>query len=461
MTEAPRRTLTLFDAGAIVVGIIIGAGIFKTPALVAANSANEIMLLAAWLLGGVISLVGALTYAELATAYPNAGGDYHFLRRAFGANVSFLFAWARISVIQTGSIALLAFVFGDYLATLFYLGPYSSPLFAAAIVVALTALNASGLRQGTRVQNLLTYVEVLGLVFIALVGLAWATPPAPPAPDTTAAPAFGLAMVMVLLTYGGWNEAAYVSSEIRGFPRNVVRALLVSIGLVTLLYLLVNLAYLHGLGLAGMARSETVATDLLRGALGDTGARVVAALVVVSALTSINATMITGARMTYALGQDYTLFDRLGRWNVRAATPVNALVAQGLVALALVGLGAATRQGFGTIVEYTAPVFWLFFFLTGVSLFLLRRREPATLRPFRVPLYPLTPALFCATCLYMLVSSLAYTGVGAVVGVVVLAAGIPLLILARGSNSKRSYYHEARTSSFVGHPVRGRLDKHG
>lgn len=460
----PQRTLSIVDAAAIIVGIIIGAGIFKTPALVAANSGSEAVMLGAWLLGGVISLIGALCYAELATAYPHAGGDYHFLRRAFGRNLSFLFAWARISVIQTGSIALLAFVFGDYLATLFNIGAHSAPVYATLIIIVLTALNASGLRQGSRAQNVLTQVEVLGLVFIGIVGLALAAPAetavaAQPA-SSAAAPAFGLAMVMVLLTYGGWNEAAYVSSEIRGFPRNVVYALCASIGLVTLLYLLVNAAYLHGLGLERMARSETIATDLMRNALGDAGAIVVSALVAVAALTSINATMITGARMTYAFGQDYAALGFMGRWNARASTPVNALVVQALVALALVGLGTLTRQGFSTVVEYTAPVFWLFFFLTGVSLFVLRIKDPAAARPFRVPLYPLTPMLFCATCLYMLASSLAYTGVGAAVGVAVLAAGIPVLIWAHNSNGKRSHYNE-QTSNLVGDPVHGGSDKRG
>lgn len=467
MTGAPQphRTLRILDATAIVVGIVIGAGIFKTPSLVAANTPNEWMLLGAWLLGGVVSLIGALCYAELATAYPHAGGDYHFLRRAFGANVSFLFAWARISVIQTGSIALLAFVFGDYLATVFSVGPYSTPLYAALVVIVLTALNASGLKHGSRAQNVLTHIEVLGLVFIAIAGLAWAAPTSDAVPAAAPAvsmePAFGMAMVMVLLTYGGWNEAAYVSSEIRGFPRNVVYALCASIGLVTLLYVLVNIAYLHGLGLAGMAQSDTIAADLMRNALGDTGALWVGALVAVAALTSINATMITGARMTYAFGQDYAVLGFMGRWNARASTPVNALIVQALVALALVGLGTLTRQGFSTVVEYTAPVFWLFFFLAGLSLFWLRAKDPRTPRPFRVPFYPLTPLLFCATCLYMLASSLAYTGIGALVGVAVLVLGIPLLIGARNSNSKRSYYNDAQTPSLVGHPLRGGIDKRG
>ncbi|HEY9285776.1 MAG TPA: amino acid permease, partial [Pyrinomonadaceae bacterium] len=247
----------------------------------------------------------------------------------------------------------------------------------------------------------------------------------------------GLALVFVLLTYGGWNEAAYVSAEVGGSPRNVARALLVSIAIITGLYLLVNWAYLRGLGLAGVAGSDAVAADLMRRAAGERGAQFVSLLVAVSALTSANATIITGARTNYALGRDFRLFRFLGRWREGANTPANALVVQGLIALALVLLaGTLGRDGFDLMVRYTTPVFWLFFFLTGVSLIVLRFREPDVPRPFRVPLYPVTPLLFCASCLYMLQSSLAYSASiccngAALAGVAVLLAGVPVLLLAR------------------------------
>ncbi|MDQ3196528.1 MAG: amino acid permease, partial [Pseudomonadota bacterium] len=439
--SAPKPTLRIIDAIGIVVGIVVGAGIFKTPSLVAANSSSELLFIAVWVAGGLISLIGALCYAELATAYPNSGGDYHFLTRAFGHNVSFLFVWARMTVIQTGSIALLAFVFGDYAAQLYSFGAYSAPIYAALIIIILTGLNITGLPRGTRTQNILTTLEVLGLLLIVVVGLAWASPADTAAPAASAAsygsamaPALGMAMVFVLLTYGGWNEAAYVSAEIKNPARNIVRTLIWSIGVVTALYVLVNLAFMNGLGLAAMAASEAVGADLMRAVLGERGAQWLSLLVAIAALTSINATTITGARTAYAVGRDYSLFRFMGHWNERAATPVNALLAQGAVALLLVALGTATREGFSTIVDYTAPVFWLFFLLTGISLFVLRRKEPGIARPFRVPLYPLTPLLFCATSLYMLASSLAYTGIGALVGVTVLLAGVPVLLLARRTN---------------------------
>jgi APA family basic amino acid/polyamine antiporter len=434
----PVRTLSLRDAVAITVGIVVGAGIFRTPSLVAANADSESTVLLVWLAGGAVSLVGALCYAELATAYPHAGGDYHYITRAYGKPLAFLFAWSRITVIQTGSVALLAFVCGDYASQLLRLGPHSASLYAALVVVALTALNILGVRQGARTQNWLTAVEVLSLILVIVAGLTLATSnvPAvatPPALQGGGAQggALGLALVFVLLTYGGWNEAAYVSAEVSGPRRNVARALLVSVGVITGLYMLANWAYLRGLGLAGVAGSEAVAADLMRRAAGERGAQFVSLLVAVSALTSANATVITGARASYAVGRDFRLFGLLGRWHGHANTPTNALLVQGGIALALVAAGTLARGGFATMVEYTAPVFWFFFLLTGLSLVVLRVREPGVARPFRVPLYPLTPLLFCAACAYMLQSSIAYTGAGALAGVAVLLAGVPVLLLAR------------------------------
>ena len=431
----PVPTLSLKDAVAITIGIVVGAGIFRTPSLVAANAGSESSVMLIWLAGGAVTLIGALCYAELATSYPHPGGDYHYLTRAYGKPLAFLYAWSRITVVQTGAVALLAFVFGDYASQILSLGEHSTSIYAALVVIALTVLNVIGVRQGSRTQNWLTTFEVLSLVLVIIAGLAiTAAPDAPsaqPAPTQNSAAALGMALVFVLLTYGGWNEAVYVSAEVKEPRKNIARALLLSIGVITGLYLLVNWAYLRGLGLQGLAGSEAAAADLMRRAVGDGGARFVSLLVAVSALTSANATVITGARTNYALGRDFRMFDFLGRWHERANTPTNALVVQGVIALVLVFAGTLAREGFVTMVEYTAPVFWLFFFLVGLSLIILRVREPNVERSFRVPLYPITPLLFCAACLYMLQSSLAYTGAGALAGVVVLLAGIPVLLAAR------------------------------
>lgn len=455
----PHATLGLREAIAIIVGIVIGAGIFKAPSLVAMNVPSEAWLYGAWLLGGLVSLIGALCYAELATAFPSAGGDYHFLHRAFGRHVSFLFAWARFSVITTGSIALLAFVFGDYMTQLAPLGAASPVVWAVLAIVVLTWVNVRGVRAGTRTQSWLTSLEVLGLVMIVVAGVVAAmtgagagevagagaaataaganAAAAAPAASAPTVAAFGMAMVFVLLTYGGWNEAAYIGAELRDEKRNMVRALLWSIAIITSLYVLVNWAYLSALGLGGMAASKAVAADTLAVSFGSTGRVVIAAMVAIAALTSINATMIVGARTTYSLGRDWSALGVLGRWDEARGTPVRAMLAQGGVALALVVLGLGARGGFTTMVEYTAPVFWLFFLLSGVSLLVLRVREPMQPRPFRVPLYPVLPLLFISSCAYMLWSSLSYVrsnsflGINAAwIGVAVLASGVVLAWVA-------------------------------
>jgi APA family basic amino acid/polyamine antiporter len=435
---APRPALSLQDAIGLIVGTIVGVGIFRTPSMVAEHAGSTGVALLAWLAGGIVSLLGALCYAELASAYPNTGGDYHYLGRAFGRRLGFLFAWARLAVIQTGAIALLAFVLGDYAGGLLPLGPWGPSLYAGLIVIVLTATNIAGVRQGTTTQNVLTAMQVGGILFIAFVGLV--APSAPPSPGGPAPSpgTFGLVMVFVLLTYGGWNEAAYLSGEVRDPGRTMARALLWSMLLVTALYLLINWTFLATLGVAGVAGSKAVAADVAHQALGPGGARIAGALIVVAALTSTNAAIFTGARSSYAVGRDFGALAFLGRWHPATRTPVNALLAQGVVALALVGLGSLTRNGFETMVEYTAPVFWLFLFLTGIALLVLRRRDPARPRPFRVPLYPLTPLAFCATSGYLVYSSLAYTGLGALVGVGVLLTGGLLLLVTGGRPGRPS-----------------------
>lgn len=441
-------TLSLKDAVAMIVGIVVGAGIFRTPSLVAANVSSEANALLLWLAGGIVSLIGAFCYAELTATYPHTGGDYHYLSRAYGRPLSFLFVWSRVTVIQTGSVALLSFVFGDYASQLLRLGEYSPSIYAGLLVVVLTGLNVLGVHQGTRTQNYLTVIEVFSLVLIIVAGLFLIDSPsvAPQSvPVQSSVGSIGLAMVFVLLTYGGWNEAAYISAETTD-RRDVARALLLSICIVTGLYLLVNWAYLRGLGLSGVASSEAVAADLMKRAVGDRGALFVTLLVAISAITSANATVFTGARTNYAFGRDFPLFGFLGRWQRQGNTPTNALLVQGALALGLVLIGTLTRQGFATMVEYTAPVFWFFFFMVGLSLIVLRIKEPDVARPFRTPLYPLLPLAFCISCLYMLQASIVYVfeasrrigeedkgvsvGMGALVGILVLLMGIPAFWLA-------------------------------
>ncbi|HEX5640275.1 MAG TPA: amino acid permease [Burkholderiaceae bacterium] len=409
---APRPVLSVFDAVMITVGIVIGAGIFKTPSMVAGVTGSVDWMLIAWVLGGVLSLVGALCYAELASAFPSAGGDYHFLSRAYGKDLSFFFAWARVAVITTGSIALLAFVFGDYMSRVLSLGPHSSAIYAALTVVVLTAINLFGLRESARTQNILTVLEVSGLLLVVVAGLLATAPASPAAPTADASsaipPMFGLAMVFVLLTYGGWNEAAYISAEVKGGPRGIVRALVLSILAITVIYVAFVLAVLNGLGMDGLKGSKAVGADVMQAAFGPAGAQLIGIIVGIATLTSINATMIVGARTNYALGRDWPVLAFIGQWHGTRHVPVVAFVVQAVIALALIAFGALQKDGFSAMVEFTAPVFWLFFLLTGVGLFVLRFREPHVARPFKVPLYPILPIVFVVTCGYLFYSSVTY-----------------------------------------------------
>lgn len=434
----PRPTLTLADSLAMVVGHVVGIGIFKAPSIVASNASSEAMFFGLWIAGGIASLIGALCYAELGSAYPNAGGEYFFLQRAYGNSPAFLFAWARMTMIQTGVIAAIAFVFGDYASQLFPMGSHGSAVYAAAAVVGMTALNVVGTYQGKRAQNCLTFALALAILAIVTAGIAHGGG-SPRMPDTgdSRVTLPGLAMIFVLLTYGGWNEAAYLTAEMHNLRRNIVRALVLGILFVTALYLLLNFAYLNTLGLAGMRTSKAVAADLMRSTLGDYGATALSLVVMLSALSALNASVFTGARTNYALGRDFALFGFMGRWDERGMTPLNGLLLQGAISLLLVLLASFTPDGFETMVAYTAPAFWFFFLLTAISLFVLRRQRPVNAERFRVPLYPITPMLFCAVCSYMLYSSLDYAvslnpgSIGAIVGIAVLCAGIPVMLLAR------------------------------
>jgi APA family basic amino acid/polyamine antiporter len=424
----PVRRLRVADAVAIIVGIVLGVGIFRAPAMVASGVETELGFIALWVLGGALSLIGALCYAELVTSYPSAGGEYHFLHRAFGKNVGFLFAWARLTVIGTGSVALLAFVFGDYLSRLLPLGTYGSALYGGALVIVLVGLNVLGVRFGTAVQKTVTLALVVGLFVMIVAGL-WLAPSAAPVEVLPPTSSVGFAMVFVLLTYGGWNEAAYLSAEVRGGSRRMVWALVGGVGAITTIYVLANLAYVRALGLPGVRAADTVGIDLVQTFAGSAAAGLVSLLIVFAVVTSMNGTILTVSRTAYALANDVTLLRPLARWDDRAGAPVPAMLALGGVALVLIALGAIARSGFSTMVEFTAPVFWGFLFLTGCSLFVLRAREPHAVRPFRVPLYPALPIVFCATCVWLLHSSLEYVRFGAVAGLVVLVIGaVPLLI---------------------------------
>jgi len=438
---APTPLLSVADGVFLMIGMIIGVGIFKAPSIVAGSTSSNAEFLLAWLIGGVVSLCGALVYAELAARHPETGGEYRFLERGFGRGIAFLFAWSRMTVIQTGAIVAVAFVFGDYASQLLPLGRHSTAIYAAIGVVAFTALNVAGTLPTKNLQRYLETALIAGLLVLAVAGLL-ADAPARPAPAGGSG-AFGLAMIFVLLTYGGWNEAAYLGGEVRDARRNMLKVLVTGIVAVTLLYLAVNIGYLAALGLTGMRESKAVAADVMRLVAGETGAAVIALLVCVSALTTMNAAIFTGARTTWAFSRDFPAFGRLGAWRASGSTPANALLLQGAISLVLVVAGAFTPDGFSAMVAYTSPVFWTFFLLTGLTLFVLRVREARGDLEYvetRVPLYPLVPVVFVGACLYMLWSSVDYVrnpdygpkfGAMVLAGLAVMAAGVVFYLLAR------------------------------
>jgi len=437
VAEATRPGgLSVLDAVAVLVGVVIGIGIFGFPPLVAQQAGSPAMYILLWLAGGSIMLLGALCYAELGSAYPDPGGEYRYLALAWGARTGLIFAWARCTVIQTGAIAAVGFIYGDYAQQLLDLGRHGPALHAAMAVTALTTLNIAGTRPSKRLQIAFTGITVTALVAVVVAGMLAGDAPAQaltagsPPPQEGLASMLGLGMVYVLLTYGGWNESAYLSGELRDPARNVKRVLLVGTAIVTGVYLLANLALLDMFGLQGLRQASAVGADVMQVAAGPHAAVMLSLLVCCTALSTINGTIMTGARVYVALGEDVPALRRLGGWSARGQAPAAALLVQGLITLALVGFGALADNGVQAMVAYTAPVFWFFMLLVAAAVWRLRRLQPDRPRPFSVPLYPLTPLLFALSCAGLAWSSVRYAGVGALLGIGVLAAGLPFTRMA-------------------------------
>jgi basic amino acid/polyamine antiporter, APA family len=429
----PRRHLSVLYVVFLAVGMVVGAGIFKSPALVAANAGSVEAVYGVWILGGLISLIGALCYGELATAYPNPGGDYYFLSKAYGSRVGFLFAWARITIINTGSIALLGFVIGDYLNRVWDLGPYGPAIYALGSVFIMTLFNLRGTKGGTAADYLITSLEVLGLFLLSAAAVWMITkgisPQTTSTGQTSTVAGIGQAMVFVLLAFGGWSEMATLSAEVKDPKRGMVWALILAVIAITSLYLLANWALLRGLGVEGLANSSAPAADLMARAFGPQAGVVLAIAVAAAAITSINGTIIVGARTTYAAAAERPLFKWLGVWDKGLGIPKNAIIGQGMVCVALVVLGGVYK-GFETLVDFTAPVYWIFLFGSGLAVIVLRRKMPGHERPFKVPLYPILPILFSLSSLAMLISSLNYVKEGVLFGLGVLGIGLIVSVVS-------------------------------
>lgn len=452
---APR--LGLWDAVSIIIGIVVGTAIFKSPMMVFQNLAGPWQALGAWLVGGLLSFCGALCYAELTTTYPRNGGDYEYLNRAYGPWLGFLFGWAQLTVILSASIGTMAYAFADYGAATWPSFSSRTAWLAVLAVVTLSALNAMGVVAGKTAQNVLSVIKVLGLGIVVLAGL-WAgsaTSMAPLPTPASFAPSIGLAMVFILYSYGGWNDAVFVAAEVRDQRHNLPRALFVGILAITVIYLAVNAAYLGVLGFDAARQSSTPAADVLQHAFGRWGRTAISLLVMISALGAINGMILTGSRVYATLGADYPMVAWLATWNRRTAVPLVAIGTQAIAAVLLIlSVGTSTGRalvdaalgtigapslpwneyfgGFETLLAGSAPIFWTFFLLTGVAVFLLRRKHPAVPRPFSIPFYPLPLLVFCGTCLYMLYSSLVYARWLVLVVAIPLVLGGGLWFVMRG-----------------------------
>lgn len=449
--------LSVWDGVSIIIGIVVGVSIFKVPALVFGAANGPWAGLGVWLLGGLLTFVGALCYAELATTYPRSGGDYIYLTRAYGPSVGFLFGWAQLVAILTGSCGAMAYVFADYGVALWDIDASQGVWLAVAAIIGLSLMNLFGIALSKATQNVLTVAKVVGFGGVLLAGFFWGKgyTSAFVVEPTGNIASFGFAMILVLYAYGGWNDAAFVAAEVRDRKRNMARVLLLGTGGITLLYVLINAAYLWGLGFTGLCDSMTPAADVLEPMLGAWGSKGMSLLVMVSALGALNGLILTGSRVHAALGKDHGLFALLGRWHPRLGAPIWSILAQAGVSLMLiVAVGTETGQGmldgllaaigldplpwddkygggFDLLVAGTAPVFWLFFLLTGSSLFVLRFRDPEVERPFSVPFYPVTPIVFCLMCGYMLYSSIKWAEWLSLLGFVPLLLGLPLYLVSR------------------------------
>jgi basic amino acid/polyamine antiporter, APA family len=395
-----------------------------------------------------------LCYAELATAYPRVGGDYVYLTEAYGRCVGFLFGWAQLAAILTGSIGAMAYVFADYAAEFWSVPAATAVWFAVAAVVGLSLINLFGIILGKATQNLLTVAKICGVATIFVVGLVSGGKSSLAVVRPMQGPGFGLALILVLYAYGGWNDAAFVAAEVRDPRRNIPRVLLLGTAVITAVYLSVNAAYLWALGFEGLRASATPASDVLNLRMGTGGSMIMSLLVQISALGAINGLIITGSRVYAGLGSEHPLFGLLARWNPRLGVPVWSILAQTVISLGfIVAVGTPTGRatldatlsgvglaplpwqkyggGFDMLVSGTAPVFWLFFLLTGVSLFVLRVRQANVERSFSVPWYPMLPMVFCGTCGFMLYASLQYARAFALLGGVPLLLGLPLYLVSR------------------------------
>ena len=451
----PRR-LGLFDATMIVMGGIIGSGIFMNPAVVARHVTTPFLIVAVWALGGLVALIAAFIWAELAARRPEVGGQYAYLREASHPLVAFLYGWALLLVIQTGGMAAVAITFARYFLELTHLR-VSESLIAIVALAVLTVINCFGVRSGSTVQSVLMVLKIIAIVALIVCGLLFVDAQAGArgdavAPQVLGAPvsfplltSIGAAMVPVLFAFGGWQTASFVAGEIREPRTNLPRALLIGVTGVVVLYLAVNIVCLHVLGVSGLAATNTPASDVMRFAFGEPGARAIAAGIAISTLGFLSQGMLTAPRVYFAMAKDGLFFKSVGRLHPKTQVPVIAIALQGLLAMVIVRSGS-----YADILSYVVSVDFIFFGATAACIFVFRRRAKvqtqgnldapaAEQRITRVPGHPVTTALFITICWLIVLNTVYRFPENTLIGIALLLTGIPFFFLwnwlrTRGQN---------------------------
>jgi APA family basic amino acid/polyamine antiporter len=423
----------LFDATMLVMGGIIGSGIFVTPAVVAQHVDTPLLIAGVWVLGGIVALAASFVYAELAARRPEVGGQYAYLRDAYGPMPAFLYGWALLLVIQSGGMATVAITFARYFGNLANL-PIGDNVVAVAVLALLTLINCLGVRSGSNVQSGLMVLKILAIAILVLVGL-WLAPATNPQQASVASgplstiAAVGAAMTAVMFSYGGWQTSSFVAGEMRNPQRDLALGLVLGVVSVVAIYTLVAFVCVHALGPAGLAASKTPATDVMRAALGDKGATFIAVGIAVSALGFLSQGMLTAPRVYFAMAEDGLFFRSVAQVNAATRVPVVAIVLQGAAAAVI-----ALSGTFDQILSYVVSVDFIFFGLTGAALFIFRRRDPKQQVFFRVPLHPFTTGLFVAACAITVIATVWNNPVNSMIGYAILAAGVPACLYWQRKN---------------------------
>src|SRR5438309_3409058 len=423
----PRRQLGLFDAIMIVMGGIVGAGIFANPSEVAHRVHTPFLILGAWVLGGVLAVCGAFIWAELATRLPGAGGQYLYLREAYHPSVAFVYGWGLLLVTQTGGMAAVAVIFSSYFRGLTGVN-WSDSVLAAIVLLSLTAINCLGARAGSNIQNLLMLLKIAAIAALVALGMALGGGSLKSEPLLGQPVSFGLlksigaAMVPIAFAYGGWQTATFVAGEMRDARRDLSRGLLMGVAGVVALYLAVNFVCLRVLGPAGLDATTTPASDVMRAAIGSRGAQWIAAGIAISTLGFLSQSMLTAPRVYYAMARDGLFFASVGKLWQRSRAPVVAIMLQGLAAIAIACSGT-----YGQILNFEVTVDFIFFAMTATSLFVLRRRQIGSETvTFRVPGHPFTTILFVLSCVGIVGSAIVASPPNSAIALGITLAALPV-----------------------------------